>query len=81
MDAARRFPARLILRRLVAALIQHVQRLRVDRATLISGGSRFEPVTFQGFVREYRGRSDSGSVNYYMLLRDGEIEALWPWQY
>jgi hypothetical protein len=60
---------------------KHPQRFRADRSTLITGGLRFEPVSMDGFVREYKASSESGSINYYLLVSEGEIEAVWPWQY
>lgn len=61
--------------------VKHPQRFSADSAILITGGPRFEPVSLDGFARECAASPESGSLNYYVLVSDGEIEAVWPWQY
>jgi hypothetical protein len=60
----------------------HPQRLTAATvSSLITGGLHFEPVSLDGFAREYASDSDASTLNYYVLVRDGGIEAVWPWQY
>jgi hypothetical protein len=61
--------------------IKHPQRFGAEWAILITGGMTFEPVSLDGFVSEYRASPESGSLNYCVLVSDGQIEAVWPWQY
>jgi hypothetical protein len=59
---------------------KHRQRFGAGYASLITGGMRFEPVSFEQFAREYASDQDSASLNYYILVRGHEIDAVWPWQ-
>jgi hypothetical protein len=61
---------------------KHPQRLSAENASsLITGGLRFEPATFEEFAADWNADPDASSLNYYVLVQDGGLVAAWPWQY